>query len=130
MAYYRETAAEAFEKIAQGTAEPYRVLGDFLDDFYSADISERMSMLATPLPTTVTHPKTWRWLVYFVAAIDWLCFRFALEVPEWVRNPIYDLDEPWFLFEGWRLRAWQLTTTPVPFKMRNIFTGDTVLSRV
>ncbi len=130
MEYYRQTAAEAFEKISQGTAEPYRVLGDFLDDFYSATAAERVRMLMTSLPTSAENIKTWRWLVYFVAAIDWLCFHFEMETPKWVRNPIYDLDEPWFLFEGWRLRAWQLAMTPVPFKMRNIFTGDRVLSRV
>jgi hypothetical protein len=36
----------------------------------------------------------------------------------------------WFLYPGWRLRAWQLAETPVPFRMRNIFGGDRILSRV
>jgi hypothetical protein len=40
------------------------------------------------------------------------------------------LPEPWFLYPGWRLRAWQLFETPVAFRVRNIFGGDRILSRV
>lgn len=45
-------------------------------------------------------------------------------------EPEYWLAEPWFLYLGWRLRAWQLAETPVPFRMRNVFGGDRILARV
>ena len=127
MSYYRKTCAEAFQLMEAKLQTPFIVMGDFLDDFYSADHKERQRMIDSPLPL---NSEQWEWLVYFVAAIDLLCFRFSLIRPEWVGNPNYHLREPWFLFDGWRLRAWQLITTPVPFKMRNIFTGDNILTRV
>ena len=40
-----------------------------------------------------------------------------------------DVNEPWFLYPGWRLRAWQLVDTPAAFKSRNIFGGDRILAR-
>ncbi len=130
MVYYRKTVTEAFQILSSQGQTPYVVLGDFLDDFYTAEQVERLRMIKDPLPKTIDNKEIWKWAVYFVAAIDLLCYQFEIPSPEWVRDPIYNLDHPWFLFEGWRLRAWELVKTPVPFKMRNIFTGDKVLIRV
>lgn len=130
MAYYRKTVAEAFKILSDRKQEPRIVMGDFLDDFYGATKEERIRMVNDPLPEENEDPEIQKWLVFFVAAIDWLCFKYDIQTPDWIRYRQYVLKEPWFLYEGWRMRAWQLATTPTPFKMRNIFTGDKVLSRV
>ena len=57
-----------------------------------------------------------------------LCVQDELPTPAWTSQPQYRLDEPWFLYPGWRLRAWQLVDTPVAFKTRNIFGGDRILA--
>ena len=64
------------------------------------------------------------------AAVEWLCVEDGLSFPGWTAKSEYRLSEPWFLYPGWRLRAWQLVETPTPFRMRNIFGGDRILARV
>jgi hypothetical protein len=59
-----------------------------------------------------------------------LSMRVGLPFPDWTARGEYRLAEPWFLYPGWRLRAWQLFETPAPFRMRNIFGGDRILDRV
>ncbi len=129
MVYYRATVAEAFEHLEKGEY-PFNVIGNFLDDFYCASEADRNRMVASPLPTSAKDPDNFKWLVYFTAAVDLLCWRNQIPKPDWVLNPIYHLKDPWFMFPGWKLRAWLLTSTPVPFKMRNIFSGENVLTRV
>lgn len=48
MSYYRKTCAEAFQLIDKKTQAPFIVLGDFLDDFYSAEHKERQRMIDPP----------------------------------------------------------------------------------
>jgi hypothetical protein len=62
--------------------------------------------------------------------VEWLCWQDGLPFPEWTSQASYRLQDPWFLYKGWKLRAWQLATTPTPFRMRNIFGGDRMLDRV
>jgi len=78
----------------------------------------------------VSTPEMQRWAAFCAAMVEWLCWQDGLLFPTWTDQEIYTLEEPWFLYKGWRLRAWQLATTPAPFKMRNIFGGDRMLDRV
>jgi len=48
----------------------------------------------------------------------------------WTDQECYVLQEPWFIYDGYRLRAWQLVTTPAAFKTRNIYGVDRMLERV
>src|SRR6266851_4315558 len=99
--WHRQTVAETFERICgRNSATPWVAIGDFLDDWRRA------------------------------AMVEWLCWQDHLPFPEWTKQKSYRLQEPWFLYKGWRLRAWQLATTPTPFKMRKIFGGDRMLDRV
>jgi len=47
-----------------------------------------------------------------------------------VNGDEFVLPRPRFLYPGWRLRMHQLVDTPAPFKRRNIYGGDRILSRV
>lgn len=125
--YQAQTAAATLRLIASGV-DPWLALGQFLDDWRGTAAAQRSRLISQP-PTDVS-PEYVRWAALLAAAVDWLCAQEQLPSPSWTRRPEYRLPEPWFLYPGWRLRAWQLAETPVPFRMRNIFGGDRILTRV
>ncbi len=125
--YVRQTAAETLDLIVDGR-DPWLALGQFLDDWRGEVLSRRLALVADA-PAEVAG-ESLKWAALLAASVDYLCAVDVLRAPAWVRRPEYVLPEPWFLYPGWRLRAWQLAETPVPFRMRNIFGGDRILSRV
>lgn len=130
MAYIRPTAAEYFRQMVDGEDDFYACKGNFLDDFYSGDNVERTRMVETPIPINLVTSESRKYASYFAGMVEYLCWHHHLTCPPWVQNDMYLLPEPWFLFDNWRFRAWQLTMTPPSFKSRNIFGGDEMLSRV
>ena len=125
--YEPQSATATFRLIAEGV-DPWLALGQLLDDWRGADPSERLRLVSESLPDI--SPEHLRWAALLAAAVDWLCAQDGLTAPAWTGRAEYRLPEPWFLYPGWRLRAWQLADTPVPFRMRNIFGGDRILARV
>jgi hypothetical protein len=126
--WHRQTIAETLERIFSSTT-PWVAIGDFLDDWRRSAIEDRRELINEPI-TPVSTLELQRWAAFCAAMVEWLCWQDGIEFPEWTDQEIYVLQEPWFLYKGWRLRAWQLATTPAPFKMRNIFGGDRMLDRV
>lgn len=131
--YQPQTAAETLGSIATGI-DPWLAIGQFLDDWRGSELERRSDLVAEPLPDLAevlgVPPDTRRWAAFLAAAVDYLCAQDGLRAPSWTSRSEYRLAEPWFLYPGWRLRAWQLAETPVPFRMRNIFGGDRILARV
>jgi hypothetical protein len=127
--YQPQTAAEAFAEILNGET-PQLVVGNFLDDWRRLPSQARELLVKTPIGVGQTVEEK-RWAAFFAAMVDQLCKNDSAiqSPPDWINDPIFRLDEPWFMIKGYSLRAWQLFTTPVPFKMRNIFGGDNLLSR-
>jgi hypothetical protein len=125
--YRAQTACTTLQLIADGV-DPWLALGQFLDDWRGM-VTTRRSGLITEPPKEVCVEHL-RWAALLAAAVDWLCAQEQISPPAWIHRPEYWLADPWFLYPGWRLRAWQLAETPVPFRMRNIFDGDRILSRV
>jgi hypothetical protein len=125
--YRPQTAAETL-RLIQDTEDPWVPFCQFLDDWRRLDVGER-SALCADAPPAVDGEHV-RWAALLAASVEALCAADRLPFPTWTGRPEYRLKEPWFLYPGWRLRAWQLATTPAPFKMRNIFGGDRILSRV
>lgn len=126
--YRPKTAAQTFERVRAGD-DPRLAVGDFLDDWRRTPPSRRASLVASPIGEAGRDADRRRWAAFFAAMVDQLCAEAGLESPAWTTRSAYRLKEPWFLVPGWALRAWQLTTTPVPFRMRNIFGGDNLLNR-
>lgn len=126
--YRPQTAAETLGLIASGL-DPWLAVGQFVDDWRRAEVGRRPELCREPLPV-VNDGEVARWAALLAASVEWLCAQDGLPLPGWTGRPEYRLPEPWFLYPGWRLRAWQLVETPAPFKMRNIFGGDRILSRV
>lgn len=125
--YEPQTAAETLDLIVGGVG-PWLAIGQFLDDWRATDRVKRTRLVGEPLRQVAGDHL--RWAALLAAAVDYLCAQDALPAPAWTSRPEYRLPEPWFLYPGWRLRAWQLIETPVPFRMRNIFGGDRILTRV
>ncbi len=125
-----QTIAETFKRICDmnGTT-PWVAIGDFLDDWRRTPVERRSELVFEPMVPAPT-PELQKWAAFCAAMVEWLCWQDGLPFQEWTNQDSYNLQEPWFLYKGWRLRAWQLATTPAPFKMRNIFGGDRMLDRV
>lgn len=126
--WHPRTIGETFELICAGT-DPWVAIGNFLDDWRYIPVEQRNEMVFAPMGHALTS-ETQRWAAFCAAMVEWLCQQDGLPVPEWIGQASYILPEPWFLYKGWRLRAWQLANTPIPFMMRNIFGGDRMLNRV
>jgi hypothetical protein len=126
--YQPTSAADAFDSILGGS-DPHVVIGDFLDDWRRSTRPRRETLIKDP-PAGTNDPTASRWAAFFAAMVDLLAHDAGISRPAWVAKPEYVLRDPWFLFPGWPLRAWQLTRTPVPFRLRNIFGGEDLLTRV
>ena len=126
--YRPATAAEGFERV-RGGDDPRLAVGDFLDDWRRTPAGRRAALVADPIAEAGPDEDLQRWAAFFAAMVDLLSVEAGLVPPRWTSRAEYRLKEPWFLVPGWPLRAWQLTSTPVPFKMRNIFGGDNILRR-
>lgn len=125
--YQPQTAAETLTLISEGV-EPRLAIGQFLDDWRGTEPHKRHHLVAESLPEV--SDQHLRWTALLAAAVGYLCAQSGIPAPSWTGRSEYRLAEPWFLYHGWRLRAWQLAETPVPFRMRSIFGGDRILSRV
>ena len=126
--WHRQTIAETFERICGG-ATPWVAIGDFLDDWRRSSVEHRYELVEIPIAPAPTADLQ-HWAAFCAAMVEWLCWQDGLPFPAWTNQENYHLAEPWFIYEGRRLRAWQLVTTPAPFKMRNIYGGDRMLDRV
>lgn len=129
MKYVRSTALEYFSQI-QKQDDFWLAMGNFLDDFRSASLDEKKRMTRDPIFLSHDFDGQERFAAFFAALVEHLCYHSGLEIPAWTQGQEFVLNQPWFLHENWRFRAWQLATTPASFKKRNIFGGNNMLDRV
>ena len=127
--WHRQTITQTFDGICKEKS-PWVPIGNFLDDWRRSDREDRLELVSMGIGSAGNNPELLRWAAFCAAMVEWLCWQDRLPFPKWTSNPVYSLAQPWFLYPGELLRAWQLVSTPTPFKMRNIFTGDQVISRV
>lgn len=128
--WQRQTIAETFARIQAEPAQPWVAIGDFLDDWRRSAVGDRLELAALGIAPAGDDPALQRWAAFCAAMVEWLCWEDHLPFPAWTNRDEYRLSQPWFLYPGDLLRAWQLATTPTPFRLRNIFGGDQMLSRV
>ena len=124
--YAPQTAVETMARIAAGV-DPWIAFRDFLEDWTYLPAS-RPELAAGRPPFTNEEER--RWATLLAAAVVALCARDGLIAPDWAREPVFRLDEPWYLYEGTgRIRDWLRETTPPEFSSRNIWSGDRLLRR-
>lgn len=129
--YRLTTIAAAFDAVTRG-ADPWLALGDFLDDWRRAVLDQRHELIRDPLVLPTDADETVRrWAALYTAAADWLCWRNEprLRRPTWLDYAAFRLDKPWFVMPGQKMRLWQLVHSPTPFRLRNVFTDETVIAR-
>lgn len=127
-AYQPGSVASAFERVRHGE-NPHVALGDFLDDWRRTPVEARAALVTEPIAAAGHRLDLRRWAAFFAAAVEQLCALDDRDAPGWVNREAYRLRDPWFLVEGTALRASLLVSTPVPFKRRNIFSGESSLAR-
>src|SRR5215468_8767987 len=128
--WHRQTIAETFERMRRDLQQPWVAIGDFLDDWRFTEREDRCELVQESIAPAGENLELQRWAAFCAAMVEWLCWQDGVPFPSWTARDAYRLAEPWFLYPGELLRAWQLATTPTPFKMRNIFGGDQMLARV
>ena len=126
----RRTIRETYARIASDPKFAWVAIGNFLDDWRGSARSDRPELVTESIQPAGCDRALQRWAAFCAAMVEWLCWQDGLPLPDWTRRAEYCLEEPWFLYPGERLRAWQLVTTPAPFKMRNVFGGEHILDRV
>src|SRR5581483_4685248 len=82
-------------------------------------------IITPPGPAATAEGK--RWAAFFAATVEELCTRTSYPCPAWVYKQDYRLEHPWFHSSQLSQRDWLLSTTPEPFKKRNIFVGGSIL---
>lgn len=123
-AYQPTPLAEAWARVVDGSSTPKVALGDFLDDWRRfPDVPLRAALIREPIPRAPDHDRH-RWDGFVAAAVEYLTVRDGVATPPWVFWDGWTLEQPWFLFSTWKLRAWQLAVTPPPWKRRRVFGGD------
>jgi hypothetical protein len=119
-----ETMKWAYEQICAGE-DPWTALGNFTNAWFGYAKHLRTDLVSEPLvmPEQETE-HTRRWAAFCAASVELLCDRYHVSCPNWVDNPSYLLETPW-----WRTRQVHdsavrerlVQTTPVSFARRNIF---------
>lgn len=126
--YRPEPVSRAFARLVAGEDE-WIVLGNFLDDWYRSDTQGRVALVADPI-VAPTNDKARRWAALFTAVVEWLCWTNEprLNAPAWTADGV-SLADPWFVEPSVAMRVWQLVHSPAPFRMRNVFTDASIVSR-
>lgn len=116
-----QSLKEVAERTLAGASSGF-ALRNFLDEFYA---QPQLEMLLEEPPLTGTRITD----CYLAAAADELGTTFFGEVPLWASSSIRTLEEPHFGFHTPLGRAYELISTPGPFRQRNLFIGEDALKR-
>jgi hypothetical protein len=111
-------AAAAGGKLSSGLAE--------LNSLLTRLSSFELELAVANAPAVVVSP----FLANYVAAmVELACARREIAVPRWTVT-VQPLDDPWFANTSTALRHYLLTSSPAPFRRRNIFIDSSLGSRV
>ncbi len=119
-----ETMRQAYQQICAGE-DPWTGLGNFSHAWYGYAKGKRAMLVNEPLirPAQETEYSR-RWAAFCAASVEFLCDRYQISCPDWVHDPYYILENPWWKTNRLNNPAVQehlLKVTPTPFARRNIF---------
>jgi len=119
-----ETISWAYYEICAGE-DPWTALGNFTNAWYGYAKSIRLRLVREPLvkPEQETE-HTHRWGAFCAASIEFLCDRYQVPCPDWVHDPYYTLETPWWhtrQAENPSMREYLVKVTPESFVRHNIF---------
>src|SRR5713226_8986295 len=94
-----ETMTWAYQQICAGE-DPWTGLGSFSHAWYGYAKGRRTALVSEPLVKPEQETEyTRRWGAFCAASVEFLCDRYQVPCPAWVRDPYYTLETPW-----WRTR--------------------------
>jgi hypothetical protein len=122
-----QTMTRAYRQICGGE-EPWIALGNFRNAWYGYAKDRRVALVSEPLAkpaqdTELTH----RWSAFCAATVEFLCERYDVPCPQWVFDPHYMLETPWWYTERAddpKIRERLMQKTPGAFARRKIFCGN------
>ncbi len=123
--YSIHSIAAVVAQIDQGE-DPWFALSCFLHDWWSYAADHRQELICEPPPPATTREGK-RWAAFCAATVEELCARTSFPCPAWIHEQDYVLEDPWFVSSQLSQRDWLFSTTPEPFRQRNIFVGGSVL---
>src|SRR5579859_395922 len=119
-----ETMRWAYQQTWAGE-DPWTGLGSFSHAWYGYLKDRRAELVREPLEKPENETEyTHRWAAFCAASVEFLCERYNVPCPDWVHDPYYTLETPW-----WHTRRADdpsicedlVKITPAPFARRNIF---------
>ena len=122
-----QTIQVTYQEICSGE-DPWIPLGNFMNDFFGNFPELRAELVKDPiqLPEDADAEKM-RWSVFCAATVEHLCKEYAIACPDWARDAVYTLDEPWYYALGAHkqsVRERLERQTPEPFSRRGIYCGN------
>ena len=123
---FRMTSANAEEKVNLWT-----YLGDFLDFFYSKErTTDERYQLILEEPETFDNIEATTY-AFLAGAVHKISMDYGVQRPAWVMKEKYFLEKPYFSLNAkGNLRLVLLAESPIPFRMRHIFTSENTLDRI
>ena len=122
-----ETMRWAYQQICAGK-DPWTGLGSFKHTWYGYAKNIRADLVREPLELPEQETKyTRQWAAFCAASVEFLCERYNVACPEWVYDPHYTLEIPWWhsqRADDPTIQEDLLKTTPAPFARRNVFCGN------
>ena len=128
MKIHPNNAAEFILAISQGNEDGSILFGNFLDDFYRANIDKKKKMLSDE-PEMIDNVRPVDY-AHLAAMVHKLANDSGISVPAWVFKDKYYLKEPFFSVHHPDLKLTYMYESPTEFKHRNIFVSANALSRV
>lgn len=122
-----QTMTQAYRQICGGE-EPWIALGNFRNAWYGYAKDRRIALVSEPLAKSARDTElTHRWSAFCAATVEFLCERYDVPCPQWVHDPRFTLETPWWYTERAddpKIRERLMQTTPGAFARRKIFCGN------
>jgi hypothetical protein len=119
----------AYQQICAG-ADPWTGLGSFSHAWYGYARHMRFELVKEPLDRPgVETEHTRRWGAFCAASVEFLCKRYHISCPDWIYDPSYVLEAPWWYTlraDDPAIREQTRRVTPAPFARRNIFCSNRI----
>ena len=122
-----QTFRRSYAQILSGE-DPWIPLGNFMHQFFGYYKHLRPELMSEPIEVPENlSPEQFQWAVFCAASVEYLCKKYDILCPQWILDPLFSLEYPWYYALGAELPQVQeklRQTTPEEFAKRNIFCGN------
>jgi hypothetical protein len=103
--------------------------GQFLDDFYHEESSEGRYNLIKDEPNFINDKEIF--MCILAGTAQKLANDYFLDIPKWVFDEKYILKKAYYTLntKNPKFQEYLRETTPLEYKSRNLFVGETILDR-